>query len=127
MASPLCCWSLGPYIEDYLQFINVFVGFFLVVSGNVVISLTGLITPVGWGEGGVVTPTDRPKFVRSRCVIEVFGDVFVLSRCFFGFFCGCGGFCHRTESDLFLFLLQQGNPYLFLLRSYDYLKIKYFQ
>ena len=22
----------------------------------------------------------------------------------FGFFCGCWGFCHRTESDLFLFL-----------------------
>ena len=23
----------------------------------------------------------------------------------FGFFCGCRGFCHRTESDLFLFIL----------------------
>ena len=23
----------------------------------------------------------------------------------FGVFCGCKGFCHRTESDLFLFLL----------------------
>ena len=23
----------------------------------------------------------------------------------FGLFCGCRGFCHRTESDLFLFLL----------------------
>ena len=27
----------------------------------------------------VVTPTDRPKSVRNRCVIEVFGDFFVLS------------------------------------------------
>ena len=27
----------------------------------------------------VVTPTDRPKSVRNRCVIEVFGGVFVLS------------------------------------------------
>ena len=27
----------------------------------------------------VVTPTDRPKSVSNRCVIEVFGDVFVLS------------------------------------------------
>ena len=25
----------------------------------------------------VVTPTDRPKSVRNRCVIRVFGDVFV--------------------------------------------------
>ena len=24
----------------------------------------------------VVTPTDRPKSVRNRCVIEVFGGVF---------------------------------------------------
>ena len=30
----------------------------------------------------IVTPTDRPKSVRNRCVIEVFGGVFVLSRCF---------------------------------------------
>ena len=30
----------------------------------------------------VVTPTDRPKSVRNRCVIEVFGGVFVLA---FGF------------------------------------------
>ena len=25
----------------------------------------------------VVTPTDRPKSVRNRCVIEVFGCIFV--------------------------------------------------
>ena len=30
----------------------------------------------------VVTPTDRPKSVHNRCVIEVFGCVFVLSLCF---------------------------------------------
>ena len=53
---------------------------------------------------GIVTPTDRPQSVRNRCVIEVFGGVFVLSRCFLDF-CGCRGFCHRTESGLFLFLL----------------------
>ena len=29
-----------------------------------------------------VTPTDRPKSVRNSCVIKVFGDVFMLSRCF---------------------------------------------
>ena len=54
----------------------------------------------------IVTPTDRPKSVRNRCVIEVFCGVFVLSRCFLDFFCRCGSFCHRTESDLFLFLLK---------------------
>ena len=28
----------------------------------------------------IFTPTDPPKSVRSRCVIEGFGGVFVLSR-----------------------------------------------
>ena len=32
-----------------------------------------------------VTPTDRPKSVRHRCVIEDFGGVFMLSRCFLDF------------------------------------------
>ena len=32
---------------------------------------------------------DRPKSVHNRCVIDVFGDVFVLSRCFLDFICGC--------------------------------------
>ena len=40
----------------------------------------------------VVTPTDRPKSVRNRCLIELF--------C-----CLCKGFCHRTGSDLLLFVL----------------------
>ena len=54
-----------------------------------------------------VTPTDRPKSVPNSCVIKVFGGVFMLSRYFFGLFCGCRGFCHRTESALFLFLLDK--------------------
>ena len=40
----------------------------------------------------VVTPTDRPKSVRNRCVIEVFGGVFVLSRCVLDFSVGVGAF-----------------------------------
>ena len=31
------------------------------------------------------TQTDRPKSVRNRCVIEVFGGVFVMLRCFLDF------------------------------------------
>ena len=33
-----------------------------------------------------------PKSVQNRCVIEVFGVVFVLSRCFWGFSVGVGAF-----------------------------------
>ena len=40
----------------------------------------------------IVTPTDRPKSVRNRCVIEVFGSVFVLSHCFLNFSVGVGAF-----------------------------------
>ena len=40
----------------------------------------------------IVTPTDRPKSVRNRCVIEDFDGVFVLSRCFFNFSVGVGAF-----------------------------------
>ena len=53
----------------------------------------------------VVTPTERPKSVSNRCVIEGFGGVFVLSRYFVLFFCGCRGLCHRAESDFFFFSL----------------------
>ena len=89
------------------------------VSGKVGIPLTGLTTPVGL----LVTPTDRPKSVRNRCVIEFFGGVSVCCPLVFEFsvgiggfviglgqisfffsFCWCRGFCHMTESDLFLFL-----------------------
>ena len=40
----------------------------------------------------LVTHTDRPKSVRNRCVIEIFGGVCVLSRCFLGFSVGVRSF-----------------------------------
>ena len=52
----------------------------------------------------VVTPTDRPKSVRNRCLIELFCGVVCVVTLPFWHFCWCRGFCHRTESDLFLFL-----------------------
>ena len=57
-------------------------------------------------KGAVVNQTDRPKSVLNCCVIELFGRDFVLSLCPFGAF-WYRGFCHRTESDLFLFPLIQ--------------------
>ena len=53
----------------------------------------------------LVTPTDRPKSVRNRCLIELFCGVVCVVTLPFWHFCWCRGFCHRTESDLFLFLL----------------------
>ena len=40
----------------------------------------------------VVTPTDRPKSVRNRCVIELFVAFFVLSLCPFDISVGVGAF-----------------------------------
>ena len=51
----------------------------------------------------VVTPNDRPKSVRNRCVIDVFGGVFVFSLDFV-IFLWYRDFCYWTESDLSLSL-----------------------
>ena len=40
----------------------------------------------------VVTPTDRPKSVRNRCVIELFVALFVFLLCPFDISAGIGAF-----------------------------------
>ena len=52
----------------------------------------------------VVTPTDRPKSFRNRCLIELFCGVVCVVTLPFWHFCWCRGFCHRTGSDLLLFV-----------------------
>ena len=54
----------------------------------------------------VVIPTDRPKSVRNRCVIELLCGIICDVTLPFWHFCWCRDFCHRTESDLFLFLFE---------------------
>ena len=39
---------------------------------------------------------------------QVSSFVYIVVTLLFGLFCGCRGFCHRTESDLFLFLFSDG-------------------
>ena len=55
----------------------------------------------------VVTPTDRPKSVRNRCVIEVLVTFFVLSCCFLDFSVGVGAFVIGLSqiSSLFSYLM----------------------
>ena len=60
-----------------------------------------LTTHVGWA---VVTPTDRPKSVRNCCLIELFCGVVRVVTLPFWHFCWCRGFCHKTGSDLLLFV-----------------------
>ena len=53
----------------------------------------------------VVTPTDRPKSVRNRCLIKLLCGVVCVFTLPFWHFRGCRGFCHRTELDLLFVLL----------------------
>ena len=53
---------------------------------------------------GVVTPTDRPKSVRNSCLIELFCGVVYVVTLSLWHFCWYRGFCHRTGSDLLLFV-----------------------
>ena len=43
-----------------------------------------------------------PKSVRNSFIFEVFGDLFlIVVTLLFGFFCGCWGFHHWTQSKFF--------------------------
>ena len=52
----------------------------------------------------VVIPTDRPKSVRNCCLIELFCGVVCVVTLPLWHFCWYRGFCHRTGSDLLLFV-----------------------
>ena len=62
--------------------------------------------PVNWFNNTswdvAITPTNRHKSVRNRCVFNIFWRFFVVTV-LFGSFC-CKVSCNRTESDLFLIL-----------------------
>ena len=57
----------------------------------------------------VVTPTDRAKSVRNRCVIELFVALFVLSFCPFDNSAGVGAFVIEMTQISSFFLLQIRN------------------
>ena len=95
----VCCL----YKEVYLQFFNVCPFDYTAVAGSGKVGPVNQVNHASWVA--IITSTDRPKSVRNRSVIELFcGVVFVVIVPFWHF-CWFRGFCHRTESDLFLFLL----------------------
>ena len=66
--------------------------------------------PVNWFNHtsfvAIATPTDRPKSVRNRCVIEVFCGVFVLSFCFLDLSVHVGFFLIRLSQTSSFFSIQ---------------------
>ena len=61
----------------------------------------------------VVTPTDRPKSVRNCCLIELFCGVVCVVTLSLWHFCWYRGFCHRTGSDLPLFVFMTPTAVIF--------------
>ena len=53
----------------------------------------------------VLIPTDRPKLVSNRCVIELFVALFVLSRCPFDISADVGAFVTGLSQISSLFFL----------------------
>ena len=77
------------------------------VSGRVGIPSTGLTTLMA-----VVTPTDRPKLIRNRCVIEVFSSLFVLSRCFLDLLVGVGASVIAISQISYFFSYSNVNKFI---------------
>ena len=81
LSTLVSCWSLvllGGLFTNFKMCV------FLITQ------LTHRFNDTSWEA--VVTPTDRPKSVRNRCVIEVFVGVFVFSRCVLDFSVSVGVF-----------------------------------
>ena len=97
------CWFF-VYIRRFIyKFLNVCPFDYTAVPGSGKVGPVNQVNHTSWMA--VVTPTDRPKSVRNRCVIELFCGIVCVVTLPFWHFCWCRGFCHRTESNLLPFLL----------------------
>ena len=97
-------WCFVVYIRRFIhQFLNVCPFDYTAVAGSGKVGPVNQVNYTSWVA--VVTPIDRPKSFRNRCVIELFCGVVCVVTLPFWHLCRYGGFCNRTESDLFLFLL----------------------
>ena len=84
------CWFV-VYIRRFIyKFLNVCPFDYTAVAGSRKVGPVNQVNFTSWVA--VVTPTDRPKSVRNRCVIELFVALFVLSLCPFDIFAGVGAF-----------------------------------
>ena len=97
------CWFIVYIRRIIYKFINVCPFDYTAVAGNGKVGTVNQVNHTSWVA--VVTQNYRLMSVRNRCVIELLCGVVCVVTLPFWHFCWCRGFCHRTESDLFLFLL----------------------
>ena len=98
----LLVWCL--YKEVIYKFLNVCPFDYTAVAGCGTVGPVNQVNHTSWVA--VVTPTDRPKLVRNTLFNRTFCGVVCVVILPFWHFRGCRGFCHRTESDLLLFVLK---------------------
>ena len=97
------CWFV-VYIRSFIyKFLNVRPFDNTAVAGSGKVWPVNKVNHTSWVA--VVTPTDRPKSVRNRFVIEFFCGVVCVVTLPILHFCWFRGFCHGIESDFVLFLL----------------------
>ena len=82
----VCCL----YKEVYLQFFNVYRCDYTAVAGSGKVGPVNQVNHTSWVA--VVTPTNRSKSVRNRCVIELFCGVVCIVTLPLWHFCWCRGF-----------------------------------
>ena len=84
------CWFV-VYIRRFIyKFLNVCPFDYTAVARSGKVGPVNQVNQTSWVA--VVTPTDRPKSVHNRCVIELFVELIVLSLCPFHIFAGVGAF-----------------------------------
>ena len=97
------CW-FDIYIRRFIyKFLNVCPFDYTAVAGSGKVKPVNQVNHTSWVT--VVTPTDHSKSARNCCLIELFCGVVSVVTLHFWYFRGCRGFCHRTASDLLLFVL----------------------
>ena len=75
--SVLQCSNFKMILNSIYKFLNVCPFDYTAVAGSGKVGPVNQVNHTSWVA--VVTPTDRPKSVRNRCLIELFCGVFVLS------------------------------------------------
>ena len=84
------CW-FDVYIRRFIyKFLNVCPFDYMAVGGSGKVGPVNQVNHTSWVA--VATPTDRPKSVRNRCLIELFVALFVLSLCPFDISMSVGAF-----------------------------------
>ena len=96
------CWFVVFIRRSINKFLNVCPFDYTAVAGSVKVGPVNQVNHTSWVV--VVTLTDRPKTVRNRCKSNFLWRCLCCRFAFLTIL--CRGFCHRTESDLFLFLLK---------------------